>query len=840
MVYERREGIPNYEKRPEPLLYQRPLAPEDSLKYTQVPVGFRLELFAGEPDVVNPISMAWDARGRLWVAETVDYPNELSRDRVGRDRIKILEDTDGDGRCDKTTVFVDGLNVPTSIVFANGGVIVAHAPDFLFFQDLDGDDRADTRETLITGWGVGDTHAGPSNLRYGLDNRVWGAVGYSRFQGVVAGRPRDFGSGVFRLEQDGSDIEFIAQFNNNTWGLGFNAAGDVFGSTANNNPSFFCGFPAEAYGTGREAGASAKMIADSSAFHPITPNVRQVDAFGAYTAGAGHALAVSAAFPEAWRDRMAFVCGPTGHLLGKFRLRPDGAGYAAENAFALAASADEWFSPVAAEVGPDGHLWIADWYNFIIQHNPTPTAERGGYRAERGAGNAHVNPNRDRRHGRIYRLIWEGAPESELTTLAGADTQRLVAALTSDNQFWRLTAQRILVEEKRRDAAPLLARLARGSGVAAVHGLWTLRGLGLLDRATHQAALLSRDSVVKRNAIEALGEGAGDQQLFFDTAVIADSDPHVRRVAFSKMARFPKSDMARRAVGRLLADPANRSEEWLFLALRNAAARQGAPLGERRWGENILENASFEEGDAAAPAGWRARVYQDRGGVAFSWDDSVARSGRRSAKIVSADGADASWSFHAAVKPNTDYRLSGWIKTGGLRGARGALFNVHSLNGAASESLRGNQDWTRVELVFRTDARAQVQINCLFGGWGVSQGAAWFDDMSLQEGVYVADNESATSPEGDAERGRIIVRTHPVASCLRCHRLDGEGGEVGPALDGLASRKERSYIRESLVNPQAAMAEGYPAQVSPMPPFGVLLAPQELEDVMAYLMTLRL
>ena len=107
---------------------------------------------------------------------------------------------------------------------------------------------------------------------------------------------------------------------------------------------------------------------------------------------------------------MAFVSGPTGNLLGKFRIRPDGAGFKAKNAFALVASADEWFSPVAAEVGPDGNLWIADWYNFIIQHNPTPNAGRGGYEAKTGKGNAHVNPNRDRQHGRIYRLVWDKAP----------------------------------------------------------------------------------------------------------------------------------------------------------------------------------------------------------------------------------------------------------------------------------------------------------------------------------------------------------------------------------------------------------------------------------------------
>ena len=117
---------------------QNPLPPEASLKQTFVEPGFRLELFAAEPDLVNPIDMDWDEQGRLWVVESLDYPNTFSADRQGNDRVKILEDTDGDGRADKTTIFAEGLNIPTSLVLSNGGVIVAQAPDMLFLRDEDG------------------------------------------------------------------------------------------------------------------------------------------------------------------------------------------------------------------------------------------------------------------------------------------------------------------------------------------------------------------------------------------------------------------------------------------------------------------------------------------------------------------------------------------------------------------------------------------------------------------------------------------------------------------------------------------------------------------------------
>ncbi|NCF86875.1 MAG: hypothetical protein GWQ08_15310 [Verrucomicrobiaceae bacterium] len=540
------------------------------------------------------------------MAETVDCPNEIKPERKGNDTIKILEDTDGDGKADKVTVFADGLNIPTSLTFSRGGVIVAHAPDFLFLKDTDGDDVADVKEVLFSGWGAGDTHAGPSNLRYGFDNWIWGTVGYSAFNGRVGGKDHRFGMGVFRFKPDGSAIEFLHQFNSNTWGLGFNEAGDVFGSTANNNPSFFGGIRATAYQGKR--GVSAKMIAPDRSFHPITPNIRQIDAFGNYTAGAGHALATSDAFPESYRDRIAFVAGPTGNLLGMYDITRDGAGFQAENAFAFVASADEWFFPVAAEVGPDGHLWIANWYNFIIQHNPTPNPGRVGYGATTGRGNAHVNPNRDSPHSRIYRAVWEKAPEGTITSLGDASTADLVVALDSDNLFWRQTAQRLLVDGQKAEAvAALKQRLEKPTGHGAIHALWTLEGLGSLEAETHQVALLSEDAAVRRNAILALGTDAGSVQLFFDTAVVTDADSLVRLAAFNKMSEFPVSDSIALAARQLMADPNNAEDEWLSQSLTLAGAA-AVKKGPAKLGPNLLTNGSLEELEGDHPTGWKPRI----------------------------------------------------------------------------------------------------------------------------------------------------------------------------------------------------------------------------------------
>ena len=843
LKYEKRDNVPNYERRPEPLPYQLPLSPEESMKYTQAPVGFRLELFASEPEIINPIYFQWDERGRLWVVESVDYPNELKPGRKGNDRIKICEDTNGDGKADKFTVFADGFNIPTSMVFARGGVILAHAPEFLFLKDTDGDDKADHREVLFTGFGVGDTHAGPSNLRYGFDNWIYGTVGYSRFNGEVNGEKHNFGSGTFRFRPDGSDMEFLHQFNNNTWGIGFNEAGDVFGSTANNNPSFFGGIPNTVFSNQRRM--SAKMIASSPKFHPITPNIRQVDAFNAYTAGCGHAFATSSGFPKSWRDRRAFVCGPTGNLLGMYDVRPKESGYESVNAFSFVASADEWFSPIVAEVGPDGNMWIADWYNFIIQHNPTPNRGRGGYDAKRGTGNAHVNPNRDRQHGRIYRVAYEGNSGGKIKSLADAKTAALVAALSDDNLFWRLTAQRLLVDKGKKDAVPALRKRVKGKGVEAIHALWALHGLGELDHDSHRASLINTNPAVRRNAVRALGIDNASTQLLYDSATLADKDLQVRLVAFTKLAALPESDDHKKTASLLMKQPENTKDEWLRIALQAIGAREMNIVGYER-GPNLLPNPSFEEVDKnKLPVGWKDRTYSKRHPdlkQAIERRKEYVHSGKASLLISAETRHDSSLYAPVKLKGGRKYLLSAWIRTEDLEGTgNGALMGIHELQHAAkTKGIKKTTKWQKVETEFLNQQDRAVTVNCLFGGWGQSNGSAWWDDVSLTEIVPIYKEKTKESVKGTSLAGEKIFKTHLLAGCVRCHALGGKGGNVGPALDGLASRKERDYVYRSLVNPSAELAEGFDKLgASPMPPMNILLNDQEIADVMAFLMTLK-
>ena len=233
--------VPNYPPSPrwgvtaDPITkIQEPLSPEESAKRMVVPADLEPHLFVSEPQIVNPLAMAWDEQGRLWVAESTDYPNELKEVLgEGNDRITICEDTDGDGVADKFTVFAEGLSIVTGMVPYDGGVILASTPRILFLKDTDGDDKADERRVLMEGWGTNDTHATLSNLHYGLDNWVYGTIGYSGFNGEVGGESHQFGNGVWRMKPDGSKLEFLRSTSNNTWGLGITEEGLVVGSTAN-------------------------------------------------------------------------------------------------------------------------------------------------------------------------------------------------------------------------------------------------------------------------------------------------------------------------------------------------------------------------------------------------------------------------------------------------------------------------------------------------------------------------------------------------------------------------------------------------------------------------------
>lgn len=588
-------------KRNEPLSQmQKPLDPAESLKHALTPEGFRVDLYTSEPLLEGkPLAFAFDADGAVFVAESVDYPNDLVEpgEGEGRDRIVRLTDTDGDGRADRRDVFAEPLSVPTSMLHHDGGLIVAQAPHMLYLKDTDGDGRADGRKILFAGWGTGDTHAGPSNLTWGLDGWVYGMVGYSGFGGKVGDEEHRFGSGFYRFRPDGSKLEFLRSTNNNSWGCAFSEEGLLFGSTANGNPSEHMPLPNRVYErvrgwsatTLRGIAGSPKMALAPRAAGDGTVAIRQVDHHGNFTAAAGHRLYTARAYPQEYWNRTAFVCEPTGHIVATFALSPKGAGFTSRMGWDLLASDDEWTAPIQAEVGPDGQVWVIDWYNFIVQHNPTPAGFETGRRG------AYVTPLRDKTHGRLWRVVHGTPAKPARKPLAECSADELVALLRDDNLFWRERAQRRLVErgtgrtDGGRDVVPALLKLVEDAAVdaiglnpGAIHALWTLEQLGALEGSTAeplalarvQSALAHPSAGVRMNAIKALPRDAGTLAKLSGSTVVVDPAPLVRLAVLEALGEWAAAPEAAALVTTMLADPRTLADPVLADAATSAAAVQ--------------------------------------------------------------------------------------------------------------------------------------------------------------------------------------------------------------------------------------------------------------------------
>ncbi len=580
-------GLPNYQPKQgwgkegsRITQVQKPLSPADSMKHFHLPEGFHVELFAAEPEIVKPIAMSFDERGRLWIAESTDYPNTIEQhpEREGSDKILVCDNTQSPNVADhKFHLFADKLNIPTSLLPIHGGVLVSVAPHLLHLKDSRAAENKDMmpaslRKIILTGFGRGDTHGTISNLHYGLDNWIYGSVGYDGGTVQAGGVEHRFRQGFFRFRPDGSDFEALGQTSNNTWGLGISAAGDIFGSTANNEHSVLLAIPNRYYEAVRGWHGSAVVgIEDHKLFHPVTDDVRQVDNFGGYTAAAGSELITAHNFPPDYCNHASLVCEPTGHLVHLDWLVPQGSGFVAHDGFNLLASSDAWTAPIAAQVGPDGAVWVLDWYTPVVQHNPTP------HGFQTGQGAAYVTPLRDKTHGRIYRIVADGFKTPVYPKLDPNDPQTLLQALGNENLFWRLQAQRLLVERGKTDVLMQLADIVTQqaeqplvpssaaprpcaavqapdkTGYAALHALRTMQGLGAFAvnsggkwDAALVAGLAHPAAGVRRSALACLPHTPASVEKVLAARSLFDGEPLVRKTRCWRFRKCPPRRPARR------------------------------------------------------------------------------------------------------------------------------------------------------------------------------------------------------------------------------------------------------------------------------------------------------
>lgn len=509
-----------------------PLTPEDALKTFSLPDGFRIELVASEPQISDPVEIAFDADGFLYVAEMEDYPAGAAPGG----RIVMLEDVDGDGHYEKADVFADSLPYVNGVMPWRKGVLVTSAPDILYLEDTDGDRRADVREVLITGFAFTNPQLRMSSLRYGLDNWIYGA--YSRAGGQRGypefadhGKAITFPSNPARDSADiypGTDFRFrpdsfliepaggMSQF-----GMAFDEAGNRF-TVWNNIHARHVVMDARYTATNLYLNVNAVMADISDHGNAATVYSRAENRLdlheseiGHFTSACGHSIYTGGLFPAPY-DGALFVCEPVSNIVHMDVLSRNGATFTAsrhEDGKEFLSSTDSWFRPVNTTVGPDGALYVVDFYRKLVEHPAwiSRADEKGIYTHAGVLQEEDFIEGNDR--GRIYRIVWEGPGLSagsvtELSLPVGEPAgphpgPQLVELLSHKNYFWRIHAQRLLVERQDTSVVPALRELLAEStsAKARVHALRTLEGLHALNEAILLTALRDDDAFVRKQAV---------------------------------------------------------------------------------------------------------------------------------------------------------------------------------------------------------------------------------------------------------------------------------------------------------------------------------------------------
>lgn len=506
-------------------------SPADAQRAFVVPPGFQVRLFASEPEVVNPVAMTWDERGRLWVLELYEYPLGTKPGEKGRDRIKILEDTDADGRADTVKVFADGMTLATGLLVGNGGVYVGEAPNLWFLQDTNGDDIADKKTRVLTGFGLEDRHELLNGFTWGPDGQLYMTHGV--FTVTKATNPDQpdaepvvLTAGVARFDPKTKKFEVFAEGTSNPWGVDFDRYGNAFVSACVIDHLFHLA-PGGIYN--RQAGQPPFPYA-----YGELPSI--VDHKHHMAAYAGINLYQGDQWPAEWRGA-ALHGNIHQNALNMDRLTPKGSSFVASkwnDSGDFLTTPDGWFMPVSTQTGPDGAVWVMDWYDRYPCYQ-----------------NANADPaGVDRERGRIWRVVWTGdepsrpapsrpSPDMNLAKLSSAE---LVDLLAHPNVWHRRMAQRILNGRRDDTVQGRLQQLfANGSTLEArLAAFWTLWSSGYLADDVLARAVKDREPAVRMWAARFLGEARVPSERTAELLgeLATDPEPVVRSAVATACRRF--------------------------------------------------------------------------------------------------------------------------------------------------------------------------------------------------------------------------------------------------------------------------------------------------------------
>ena len=887
-----------------------PYTVDEALRTFKVEPGFHVEKFTAEPFVESPVAMDIDENGRIYVVEDRGYP--LSTDHpLGR--VKMLEDTNGDGVPDRVTVFADKLIMPTGVMRWKKGILVTDAPNVWYFEDTNGDGIADVRRLVLTGFAVTNPQHTVNNPIYGLDNWIYLAHEGPATAIIYKKQFGDRGSDIrypehpeapvlkehnrnVRFRPDSLQLEALS--GSSQYGQTFDDWGHHF--TTNNSDHAREEVIAARYlerNPDLPVFSAMQQIPDHGAaakVFPITlhPRFEMLTEVGQFTSACGITF---------YRGSL-FVAEPVHNLAHQDLLADAGATFVAKRAHPnveFLASTDAWFRPVNFYSGPDGALYVMDFYRLVIEHPEWMSTE--------AQKSPDLTKGIDR--GRIYRIVPDGAPAAKPIKLGAASNAELVQELANPLVWWRRTAQRLLVDRKAVDAAPALVRMAHESQspLGRLHALWTLDGLGKLDSAEIQTGLADATPGVRENAV-ILAEPRLKTSPELVHALIAmaqDPDPKVRFQLLCTLGS-QNSPQARAARDELLARDVE--DRWFQIAALSSSSgeaprlyakaiasghetpgnasfvRQAASVvGARRKPaevESLLQKVSGANNSGAEwwrvasleglALGMRGRAV---GPGAFGsgrplllklFGSSSAPMRRASLRLIEMSGlppnAAPALQHAAAVaadrQSDPDLRADSisLLAVAGSEKQEALLRrlidpqepdHVQAAAVRAFGRIKGDDtgklllaNWRMLTPVARSEAanamylepsRVWLLVNALKAGdvqpWTLSfsqrrrlimnadpavRDAArpLLDESASVRQKVVKDYESALDLPANAARGRDVYKS----ICIKCHRFDGMGSQVGPDLVTVQNRPKRSLL-EDILMPNKTIAQGYEAYV---------------------------
>jgi putative membrane-bound dehydrogenase-like protein len=555
----------------------------ESLKQIKIRDGFELQLVAAEPLVKDPVAIDWGPDGKLWVVEMADYP--LGTDGKGKPggRVRSLEDKNGDGRYDTSTLLADGLRFPTGILAWGNGVLVTAAPDILYLEDTDGDGKADVRKTLFTGFLEGNQQLRVNGLRWGLDNWIHCAsgshhAGHGKGNWItshVTNKKTQVGSRDFRIRPAAGLID--PQSGPSQYGRNRDDWGNWFG-VQNSHPLWHYVLADHYIRRNRHFAPpdprQQVVTPTNPRVYPAKPPQKRFHSFnqsGRFTSACSAMIYRDELLFSRGAQQHAFTCEPFHNLVQHNVIMDDGVSFrfhrdAADTKHDFFASADRWCRPVMVRTGPDGALWVVDMYRYMIEHPQwLPKTGKDELRPFYRFGD-------DR--GRIYRIVPKGRRPRNVPRLDKLSAVQLVAALQSPSGWQRDMAQRMLVAKQDKAAVEPLAKMSRTSEqpLARLHALCALDGLDALTADTVQAALADKHPAVRRHAVR-LSEGRS-----VDTARLVSlvNDPNVKvRLQLACTLGYSEGPRA----GRALADLAIASigDRYITAAVMSSINRKNLP-----------------------------------------------------------------------------------------------------------------------------------------------------------------------------------------------------------------------------------------------------------------------